>query len=307
MEVIEEEFSYESRIDIGGQLKQEDSINSMILSDGTRVFVVCDGHGIHGQLISNLVIESVNLTSFDLIDWPTLFDQLESIVFEEESNYHVNAVVLGRNIKSLKSHSGTTCSIIAIKDNVLKWAHVGDSDIVHVRGTDIRKISVNHSPLSRDEWERVQLCTGSKIEFQYACRPKCKSAKDRYIHPDKPLPVPVLQSNGQTIHWCYHKNVSDELGTVVHHTYNKLSMTRSLGDFWGKGLGLTSEPSFGEVRLEKDDILFVATDGFWDNWKLAELGVVTNMEQWFNETKQRGQDNFGDDQDNMAGFLIKIH
>ena len=51
-----------------------------------------------------------------------------------------------------------------------------------------------------------------------------------------------------------------------------LAMSRSVGDFVSKAVGVTSEPEFYERPMEKcDKMLLVASDGIWEFMTNAEV------------------------------------
>lgn len=52
---------------------------------------------------------------------------------------------------------------------------------------------------------------------------------------------------------------------VKDNLYPGLAMSRSLGDFYGEKVGVTSEPEIFSYKIESDDLfMIVASDGVWE-------------------------------------------
>lgn len=137
---------------------------------------------------------------------------------------------------------------------------------------------------------------------------------------------------------CYCKNVRGEWATVVcmppqaetddQHAvpHRSLAMTRSLGDFWLQAHGVIGRFEMARFNLNRgsnaggggDDhgeLLVLASDGLWDNWKIAtlagavlprvsSLGAAACAEWLHAENRGRGRANFGASADNASGIVI---
>ena len=105
-----------------------------------------------------------------------------------------------------------------------------------------------------------------------------------------------------------------------------LGVTRSLGDFYHQRFGVTWEPEVISRPLSEllggasEGLLCLASDGFWDHWtfedSVAELTSVhgpgtrattrAQAESWFEGTRVRGAEAFGDHADNLTSIIATI-
>ncbi len=107
-----------------------------------------------------------------------------------------------------------------------------------------------------------------------------------------------------------------------------LGVTRSLGDFYHQTFGVTFEPEVvlrdvAQVCAEAPGaLLVVASDGVWDHWSFesamealvspaastggAPLTDRPRVMDFFEETRCRGEEAFGDHADNLTGVVLAI-
>merc|ERR1719263_2611172 len=105
-----------------------------------------------------------------------------------------------------------------------------------------------------------------------------------------------------------------------------LGVTRSLGDFYHQHYGVTWEPEVICRPISElldgasEGLLCLASDGFWDHWTfedaVAELCSVhspgtcattrAKAEAWFENTRVRGAEAFGDHADNLTSIIATI-
>jgi serine/threonine protein phosphatase PrpC len=78
----------------------------------------------------------------------------------------------------------------------------------------------------------------------------------------------------------YHKNVRAEFASLVTtpdtaEHMDGLAFTRSIGDFHLQAYGITWQPDIVEIdltnQISKPNMLIVASDGVWDNWKYEDV------------------------------------
>lgn len=220
--------------------------------EGYYAFGVLDGHGSSGKEASNSA--SDNLQKY--------FDKHRKQVLSLEG-FKDREVFLkeafANTEKALKSSgidysaSGTCCVFVFVKDNVLTVANLGDSRAVLCRiGKEKAAIELSwdQKPIRKDEKERI-LASGGKIER--------------------------LNFNGEYV--GPFRVWADEEGPGI-------AMSRTLGDFQAKKIGLISIPEIDHLWLKsRDKFVVLASDGVWDVMSSAEVvGFVLRQEaEWNNE------------------------
>jgi serine/threonine protein phosphatase PrpC len=165
--------------------------------------------------------------------------------------------------------SGTTCVMLLLYRNLIVSANVGDSRAVMFTqlangcaGGSVPSAYWKATPLSRDhkpedpeEAARIKQ-SGGRIE-QSKLLPglfgKAMIASSQYYGPKRV--------------WLKNKQVPG------------LAMTRSLGDFVAKTVGVTFEPEIKVFAnlLENDKALVVASDGIWDRIPNDEIAAIVRL------------------------------
>jgi integrin-linked kinase-associated serine/threonine phosphatase 2C len=217
-----------------------------------HAFGVLDGHGSSGKEASNSAADSLQ----------KYFEKYKSKIislssFKERERFLSQA--FNETEKQLKnsgidySTSGTCCAFIFVKDNIVTVANLGDSRAVLCRiGKEKAAIELtwDQKPSRKDEKERI-ISKGGKIErLNY---------NGEYVGP---LRV-----------WA------DEEGPGI-------AMTRTLGDFQAKKIGLISEPEIDHLWLKsRDQFIVVASDGVWDVMTSAEVVgfILKHKDDWINQ------------------------
>ena len=231
---------------------------------------------------------------------------------------------------------GTTASIAAIIDGRrLIYAAVGDSAGVLAAGdegsADIYELVEEHSPTRRDEW-KARLSTGG-AEVVY-------DVPDLFDEDDENL-LRVF-CRGESGEWqldadatstadargCGFKTERGDRSTVIMtpesgpFSQMMLNVTRTLGDFYHQRYGVTWEPQVVQMDLTArsgkgtDSVLCVASDGVWDLWTFEDA-MQTLLEapseassrrehvlEFFEESRVRGFNAFGDSADNLTGVVL---
>lgn len=206
-------------------------LNRVLGLENFSIFSVLDGHGMNGHFVSDYVKNTMRkyLTRSELYYIPrteknTCLTSLKNLTTEREIYYKLkeyNYEIIKKTIAQIESEiitssfdvdfSGTTlCSIIHI-DNKLICSNIGDS----------RAILVNEIDNKREI-----------IELTKDHKPEINAEKERII---KKGGVVDKIDDGYNKVGPYRVWVKDE-------SYPGLAMSRSIGDFVAKSIGVTSDP-----------------------------------------------------------------
>ena len=194
------------------------------------VFAIFDGHGTNGHFVSKYA-KSYFQNIFKNID--NYNEANESLIYKELTNEKVMKErfrlidnFLLEEPYSIQ-YSGSTCIIIIhIGDKILCY-NIGDSRAAFINDEfKCIQISNDHKPEIPEEKMRIEECGG------------------------------IVKRNSFGIYRVWDKN----------GIYPGLAMSRSIGDYVAKGLGIICEPDFYELNLINNDILAVilSSDGLWD-------------------------------------------
>lgn len=128
---------YSTFSECGPREKNEDCVKCHC-EDNCGIFVLCDGMGGHnnGEVASLLVAETI-VDSF-LKNAQTLSLQERVLSSCENAKSEIDNF----------TEMGTTATIVAIKDDIVVFAHSGDSRIYHIRNGRIIYQSVDHIAIS---------------------------------------------------------------------------------------------------------------------------------------------------------------
>jgi len=217
--------------------------DALIMADDpqTNSLVLCvlDGHGEHGDGVSQTFRDQLVTEMFNHSAWATdLKKATADAIAKVERN-------LLRNYRIDSEFSGTTLSMAIVRGNTVTGVNVGDSRVIMCKEDGGRlgfqDITFDHKPDSPAEKERILACGGRVFAVEY----------DDGI--DGPPRV-----------WLGHMDIPG------------LAMSRSLGDVVAHSAGVISEPEFTEYELNPatDRFLVIATDGLWefvDNQETVEM------------------------------------
>ena len=172
-------------------------------------------------------------------------------------------------------HGGTTATIVISSRHAdgrrfLVHANVGDSEayLIAVDGKHMLPLTANHKPNNPAEYQRISALR-SPLCFVYDHKDdhkifKANGEKDeRYVR--DPWGNGLKPSNVRYDPGTYVSLIDPARGDFV-----RLSMTRSLGDFYAHQYGVSSIPSVNVVELAddvQDASVCVASDGVWDVWQ----------------------------------------
>lgn len=218
----------------------------IVLADNISMFGVFDGHGPYGHELSGFVQHRL----------------LEAVVKDENFRDRPAQALKDAFFKTQKSCteasekdpqdfdcglSGTTATLVFLKQGNLHVANVGDSRAVLARGN--RGGELRAEDLTRDH------------------KPDCEAEKDRIIRSGRGQ---VRRLEGDIPLRVFLK---DKL-------YPGLAMTRSIGDTVGVEAGVTCEPDVTTRRLEQDwRFLLLCSDGVWEFIQSQEaINIVSSYQ-----------------------------
>jgi len=236
-----------------------------------NILSIFDGHGQNGHFISKLA-KDIFIDYFsnhsDLYYIPRIKKGKNNLNIEKSSlnKYINNETVYNRisfmNYKILKTiykqidqsienteydkdFSGTTsCSIFIIGKHLI-CSNVGDSRAILIRDSNkIFPLSIDHKPNRTIENERIKK-NGGEIK---------KIINNQIDN--------ITKKSVQLIPYRVY---------IKGEPYPGLAMSRSLGDFAAKRVGVINEPEIIDLNIEDNDkFIILASDGLWE--------VVTNEE-----------------------------
>ncbi|CAK67434.1 unnamed protein product (macronuclear) [Paramecium tetraurelia] len=206
---------------------------SNIESQNYGLVGICDGHGVNGHFVSDLIKQRLpsKILNSNLV---YLEFQLQSQNPDMEECFR-NAFEL-TNSEILQSEfdtalSGSTTVIALIQQNQLWTANVGDSRAILCRNSN----GWRAIPLTRDH------------------KPSDEAEKQR-----------ILQAGGR-IQNFFGNSVGPERVWLSYVDAPGLAMTRSMGDKIGAQAGVSSVPEVFQFTLQHNDkFLIIASDGVWE-------------------------------------------
>jgi PPM family protein phosphatase len=145
---IQKAVSVAALSDIGMRRRNNQDSMAMNLADGRaawersgHMFIVADGMGAHaaGELASRLAVDLVQ-HHYEKQHQPKPIENLHRAVIEANNEIYRRgqANIEFRNM-------GTTCSILALLPEGAMCAHVGDSRVYRLRGSELEQLTFDHS------------------------------------------------------------------------------------------------------------------------------------------------------------------
>ena len=233
-----------------------------------NIFGVLDGHGTEGHLVSQFVSQymqrefQTHPSLEKLKDIEKIYSTLSSNDFELIKNIFINADLTLKDQKIDSRTSGTTCVLVIQVGEHIICANTGDSRAVLVfdeKNDDklnfikVFPLSIDSKPEIPAEKERI-IQAGGSVE----------KIINKYGQPAGPFRV-----------WAKNKD------------YPGLAMSRSIGDFNGKSVGLIPDPEIIECNLSiYSKYIIICSDGVWEF--LSNDDAMNIGKKYYLENNPRG-------------------
>ena len=256
-------------IDENGQMKiNQDSYLILEGVNGLKdfnIFGVFDGHGPEGHLISQFITRYFQLEFKNnkliknIKDINIIYDKIRSNNFRMIKDIFINADNILRDQEIESRNSGTTCIIVI---------HIGEH-IICANSGDSRAILI-YDKYKKNNYKVFPLSVDSK--------PELKEEKDR-IYKRGGIVEKIRDQYGQEIGpyrvWNKYKE------------YPGLAMSRSIGDFSGKNLGIIPDPQIIETNFGINiNYIVICSDGVWEFLDNDDVMKIGN--KFYKENNPRG-------------------
>ena len=240
-------------------------ILSNIFSLHYHIYAVMDGHGTYGHLVSQHIKSQIEqtFTNASTFKTPKQTELTEAKILS--MLLHKNNTLIRKFITNVHqsllherfdtNFSGSTCIIVFHILNTLITVNVGDSRAILIKRVfnmkqscsvfEAEALSVDHKPHNEDERKRIEKMGGS-VE-------QCKDEVD----------------NGNETEKVYRVWVKGE-------TFPGIAMSRSIGDFVAKTVGVCCEPDINVKYLDDSaKVIVVGSDGVFEFMRNEDIaGVV---------------------------------
>mmetsp|Transcript_3480 Transcript_3480/g.7852 ORF Transcript_3480/g.7852 Transcript_3480/m.7852 type:complete len:609 (-) Transcript_3480:633-2459(-) len=236
---------------------------------------------------------------------------------------------------------GTTASVAALIDGEhLVFAMVGDSAAIFAIPSKqgaadevkVTELIPEHSPTRLDEFIARFSDSAGMVVY---------NLPDMFDDPDCMLTVFCPDGSGSWEVDQANQQAADDQGlgfktergdraavilTPEDGPYSQmmLNMTRSIGDFYHQGYGVTWKPDVRTLRVSdlmegsEQAVLCLASDGVWDLWTFEEAMAVLagappideavqrkqHVLDFYEESRSKGQEVYGDSADNLTGIAV---
>ena len=228
--------------------------------DNFNIFGVLDGHGENGHFASKFVKSFIinQIKSHPLIknekDPKKIYSTIISDGYQILANIYLDADVKIQHQDFDCSRSGTTCIIIIQLLEHIICANTGDSRAIIVFDQDSNLFKSKIYPLS------------------YDCKPELPNEKKR------------IEESGGVVEKAYYSDDEDGEFSGPYRVWAKgedfpgLAMSRSIGDFDAKKVGVIPNPQIVEYKIDKSSKYFViASDGIWEFISNEECMKIANQ------------------------------
>jgi len=324
----------EAAEDIGGQRKQQDNGYRAVCTDKKgrtlTLAAVFDGHGIaRGETFSRVCRDTLAaaVDKPDFVDafysnpeatGRALFAAMSAACFATNQAdldawgvpYSVDKGLIYTECLS-RLNGGSTGTLVAVTET--GWIHtfnVGDSDAWFVTRWTPQLLTGNHSPENECEYERVHSqWPDTKFEYQYqvACgRPRHSGGS--HVFPKR-----------EDFEGYFCKNVNGDMASFIKVGTAALAMTRAFGDEPLRHGGLSAEPFYSRIQATAPGVIRLATDGFWDNIRNADIlsHTATAVARhgydahalntaWLADIHGQAKINFRGSRDNMWAYTLTV-
>ena len=256
-------------IDENGQMKiNQDSYLILEGVNGLKdfnIFGVFDGHGPEGHLISQFITRYFQLEFKNnkliknIKDINIIYDKIRTNNFRMIKDIFINADNILRDQEIESRNSGTTCIIVI---------HIGEH-IICANSGDSRAILI-YDKYKKNNYKVFPLSVDSK--------PELKEEKDR-IYKRGGIVEKIRDQYGQEIgpYRVWNK----------YREYPGLAMSRSIGDFSGKNLGIIPDPQIIETNFGMNiNYIVICSDGVWEFLDNDDVMKIGN--KFYKENNPRG-------------------
>ena len=216
-------ISYSCKKGIKSSLQNQDDF-SIIFENKTLLISVFDGHGINGSEISNYLHILLPHSILSHPDFPESISSAFASSFGT-CNTSLHQFCASNNLSS--DYSGSTCTVLVLKDSTLHMANIGDSHAIYqTSSSEVLHLSANHKPSESSELDRIRTSGG-----------EVRGVPDEFC--------PRIFVKGGNL--------------------PGISVSRSFGDCVAQTIGVTAEPFTTEKRVgDTDRYLVLASDGVWE-------------------------------------------
>lgn len=248
---------------------------SIIFNKETLLISVFDGHGVHGNEISNyLHIVLPNL----ILNHPSFPSEIDSVLRESFFKCNTYLHQYCESIQINTELSGSTCTIIIIHNSILYICNIGDSKaIISDNKGQAYKLTVDHKPSNPIEMERITKSGGEvkKLENESAYRIFIKNMRMPGISVSRAFGDSIAQTIGVTVDPDISKrNISeDDLFLIV--------CSDGVWEF-------LTELNALDIVTAAEHPASVLAEKAWDKWIEIEIdaadditAVVLNLKQYY--------------------------
>lgn len=295
-------ITFAASTDSGGQIENQDKFFAVKTATGGAYMGVCDGHGEFGSRAAEVAADvllragpaaAIGRGDIGDSDDEDAFDHADNLIkpailgaaeskygkyrdYREERDGRLTREGMGGRREVLKG--GTTATVVSVEDDSIRVAHVGDSEVIVVsEGGYFKMLTKDHSANSLEEYKRLKMeAAGSggqwvvNVWFDNLPKNDWFEYRPVFVEDEEGNPMPNPEGG------FYHSNMRKEWASYVVNDCDhkdRLAMTRSLGDFSMRRVGLSTKPD----RME-DDIcgkgrtwVIAASDGFFDSFTPEEI------------------------------------
>ncbi len=133
--------------DIG--LRRKNNEDCVFADPDNGLFIVADGMGGHlaGEVASQLAVDTLR----DHLPPRTSVPEDAAICLQQAFLAASRSILQAATADKSRRGMGTTLSVLYLDNGIAQLAHVGDSRIYRLRGTDVEQLSIDHSLVAEQE------------------------------------------------------------------------------------------------------------------------------------------------------------
>lgn len=129
-----------------GKVRTNNEDCYFVSEEGPKLYVVADGMGGHnaGEIASRVAVDAVKTYINNEMDNQQSSDQIEEILLGSIRFANAEVYELSRKNDSMEG-MGTTLTLLLVEDEMMYFAHVGDSRAYMLKGESLEQITDDHS------------------------------------------------------------------------------------------------------------------------------------------------------------------